>query len=439
MKWNYTFIFLLCGTLFLNCCTLTGPEGLFGKKSPHEEYGKRLTAAGLTETTLGKLWFTAAEESLSKPLNVTIPYKEHGYFPAEKARATAIRFKAQQGEKLTIELSKKPLENFTIYIDLWEAATNKNKKLLAYADTGDNGFSYEIDNSGEYIIRLQPELLSGGEYTLSITPSPSLAFPVQKGNIGSYWGADRDDGIRKHEGIDIFASRGTPALAAKDGTIGRVTTNKLGGNVIFMRPDNKSYTLYYAHLDTQLVSAGQKVKAGSAIGLVGNTGNAITTSPHLHFGIYTLNGAINPLAFVKPSTKAVPAIKSNLSNVGKTMRTQNNFTNLRNGIEANAEVISKLNANTIIEVYAAAGNSYQVTLPNGQYGFITSTSVTPVSKYIRQLKLSSEKALYDKPVRTAASKSQLSSGTTVNILGSYEDFYFVEIEGNNGWISNSVQ
>ena len=60
--------------------------------------------------------------------------------------------------------------------------------------------------------------------------------------------------------------------------------------------------LYYAHLDQQLVSPGERVNAGEIVGTVGNTGNARTTAPHLHFGIYAVGrGAIDPYWFIAPA------------------------------------------------------------------------------------------------------------------------------------------
>lgn len=96
-------------------------------------------------------------------------------------------------------------------------------------------------------------------------------------------------------------------MAIADGVITRVSQNELGGKVIFLRPEKTNYNVYYAHLDSQLVEEGQRVVKGQTIGLVGNTGNAHTTAAHLHFGIYTIGGAIDPLLFVKP---AVPTKKS---------------------------------------------------------------------------------------------------------------------------------
>jgi murein DD-endopeptidase MepM/ murein hydrolase activator NlpD len=45
--------------------------------------------------------------------------------------------------------------------------------------------------------------------------------------------------------------------------------------------------------------ARRRVRVGSILGYVGNTGNAATTPPHLHYGIYTASGAINPYPLLK--------------------------------------------------------------------------------------------------------------------------------------------
>ncbi|MFD2164285.1 peptidoglycan DD-metalloendopeptidase family protein [Paradesertivirga mongoliensis] len=431
---NKLLLWLLCVT-FLNSCTTSGPGGLFGKRSPHEQYAQSLQDAGLKSTALGRSWFSAAERSLSKPLNVNIPYKESGYFPAEKAEALSIRFEAKRGEKLSISLQKRPATNFTLYVDLWEVKANQNKKLVAYADTGGKAFSYEIDDTGYYILRVQPELLTTGNFTLTVVNGPSLAFPVKNGRIGSFWGADRDDGRRRHEGIDIFAPRRTPALAAANGTISRVTTNQLGGKVIFMRPSDKNYSLYYAHLDEQLVSPGQKINSGDTIGLVGNTGNAISTSPHLHFGIYTMGGAIDPLEFVNPAVKPVPSITSALENLGKPMRTSRSSVNLKEGIAENSKSITNLAINTLLTIQSATTNFYRISLPDGRFGFIPGSSVNTTLKPLKQLKLSANQPLLDQPDKSAARKTHLTEGSTVSILGNFGEFMFVEAGQASGWIS----
>ena len=135
--------------------------------------------------------------------------------------------------------------------------------------------------------------------------SKSMVFPVasKRSHVGSFWGADRDGGRRSHEGIDIFAAKGTPVVALCDGKIVERARTPIGGKVLWLQSEDHPWTAYYAHLDQQLVKEGQYVRKGQVIGTVGNTGNARTTPSHLHFGIYTENGPVNPYPYVKHSPK----------------------------------------------------------------------------------------------------------------------------------------
>ena len=137
------------------------------------------------------------------------------------------------------------------------------------------------------------------------TISPTLIYPVasKKAFVGSFWGAAREGGRRSHEGIDIFAKKGTPVVAICDGIVVDVRITPKGGKVVWLRSVDHSWTVYYAHLDQQKVKEGQLIKKGELIGTVGNTGNARYTPAHLHFGIYTYNGAVNPYPYVKKSPK----------------------------------------------------------------------------------------------------------------------------------------
>lgn len=133
-------------------------------------------------------------------------------------------------------------------------------------------------------------------------PAPqALPVPVQgvrSAALRDTWGGARSGG-RRHEGIDIFAPRGTPVLSATEGIVSRVGTNNLGGKVVWViGPGGQRH--YYAHLnDYASIQAGQRVQAGSVLGYVGNTGNARGTPPHLHYGIYTGKGAINPYPLLR--------------------------------------------------------------------------------------------------------------------------------------------
>lgn len=137
---------------------------------------------------------------------------------------------------------------------------------------------------------------------LGAMPVPvALPVPVagvKPSGLVDTWGGARSEG-RRHEGIDIFAKKGTPVLSSTEGVVLRVGTNRLGGQVVWvLGPGGQRH--YYAHLDRYGdVHMGMRLAPGSVVGYVGNTGNARTTPPHLHYGIYTAGGAINPYPFLQ--------------------------------------------------------------------------------------------------------------------------------------------
>lgn len=94
-----------------------------------------------------------------------------------------------------------------------------------------------------------------------------------------------------HSGIDIEAPKGTPVLAAADGTVRVSEYNHGGGYGYYVIIDHEDgFSTLYAHLemqDTPLVGPGQEVEAGEQIGTVGVTG--YSTGPHLHFELRNSN------------------------------------------------------------------------------------------------------------------------------------------------------
>ena len=427
-----------CFLLLCISCKTSGP-GLFGKKTPHAQYSDRLTDAGLQSTALGSSWFKVAEQSLSGPASITIPYSETGYFAADRPSAAGLRFPGRRGQKLVIQLQKRPATNFTVYMDLWkgeEAGTRP--KHIAAADTSGNSIQHEVEENGHYILRLQPELLSSGEYTITISSGPSLAYPIKApgtNHIKSFWGADRDGGARKHEGIDMFAARRTPVVAAAPGRITRVHETPIGGKVVWLRVDDKNYTLYYAHLDSQLVADGQKVRTGDTLGLMGNTGNAQTTSPHLHFGVYTFGGPVDPLPFVDPVAMTPAKIVSPTHLLGKLGRIDKPKSRIYNEPIASTAGGLELEENTPLRVEAATSNWFKVTLPNNQSGFIRSNSVADLDKPLRKFSVESIAPVFDRPDSLAAKKTSISSGEPVDILATYENYHLIKTRQNiTGWI-----
>lgn len=90
-----------------------------------------------------------------------------------------------------------------------------------------------------------------------------------------------------HKGIDVFAKRGTSVHSATRGIVLLTAEYGKGGKlVLVLGPKWRLH--YYAHLDEIKTKPFAFVTQESEIGTVGNTGNAITTPAHLHYGIGTL-------------------------------------------------------------------------------------------------------------------------------------------------------
>jgi len=144
-------------------------------------------------------------------------------------------------------------------------------------------------------------------------PDAKIAMPlkaISRKQIADTWHAPR--GIdRKHEGQDIFAPLGTPIYSATAGYIYNVGEDNLGGHTVsVIGAGGRVY--YYAHLDSYApqIAGGDPVTTRTVLGYVGSTGNAVGTPPHLHFGVYTTSGAINPLPLLTDRPPETPPAKS---------------------------------------------------------------------------------------------------------------------------------
>ena len=121
----------------------------------------------------------------------------------------------------------------------------------------------------------------------------SLPSPLPNRHLSDTWGGARSEG-RRHEGIDIFAPRGTPIQATTKGVVNKVGDDRLGGRVAFIIGAGGA-AHYYAHLESYAdISPNDWVDAGDIIGYVGDSGNAKGTPPHVHYGVYINGSAVNP-------------------------------------------------------------------------------------------------------------------------------------------------
>lgn len=352
-------------------------EEWFRPDSPHEAYGIGLEEAGLAESALGQAWRAAADSVLEEPAAIPLPYREEGLLPPEAPGAVGFQVELARGERLTIQVSlEDSLPGTAIFVDLFRVHSQEGRGAFrVQSDTTSSGtLSYTVRRPGPYRIRIQPELLRGGRYQVTLQSLPSLTFPVEgrgASAILSFFGAERDAGRRQHHGVDIFAPRGTPVLAGAAGTVSRVREAPLGGKVVWVRDPEADESHYYAHLDQQLVEEGRWVEPGDTLGLVGNTGNARTTPPHLHFGIYARGmGPVDPMPYLDERQPDLPPLTTAENSLRTVRVVAAGGGILRSAPNTRGAVLAEVEPGTPIHVEASLGDWYRVRLQTGEMGFL---------------------------------------------------------------------
>ena len=262
----------------------------------HDQYALGLTLSGVAVSTEGRRWKEAAKASLDHAAKLAARHTRTVSFSGDPGQVDSWRVAVRRGQRLSIELAAGP---DTIFLDVFRGETGAR---VASATPRAHRLEHLALDDGELIVRLQPPLGSMRSVISKQVVTAGFRFPVptvSDRKVQSAFGAARDRGARRHDGIDIFAPRDTPVVAVADGWIGAQTTNRLGGNVVWLWVPGARVSLYYAHLTRQAVRPGDRVAAGDVVGYVGNTGNARTTRPHLHFGVYSAaTGAVDPIHFV---------------------------------------------------------------------------------------------------------------------------------------------
>lgn len=99
----------------------------------------------------------------------------------------------------------------------------------------------------------------------------------------------------RHRGMDFKVPEGTPVVSPKNGNVTRANWNVANnGNCVEVRYDD-GHTARFLHLSQTDVKAGQRVSAGTPIGLSGNTGRS--TAPHLHYEIDKSGTVVDPVKY----------------------------------------------------------------------------------------------------------------------------------------------
>lgn len=405
---------------------------------PSKKYLRSLQKAELDKTALAQAWIGAGEKALHDSVLITLPFSESGYFQANNPEARSYRFDTKEGQVLTINGAVVAKENALLFLDLF-VLEDSVWQPLAHADSSLN-LTYEFTDNEHCLVRIQPELLITAYYTLNISITPVLLNPVKGASnksIGSFYGAPRDGGRRSHEGVDIFAKKGTPVIAPTDGYITRVNTTKLGGKVVWMNDGKRRHAYYFAHLDSQMVKPGVKVKQGDVVGTVGNTGNARYTPAHLHFGIYQ-SKSIDPINYIRTLEATVNALPWDTTFRQPDFKVTAKRVTLRSGPGEHHLRMSQLSKDTYVKVIAQSNNYYRVLLPNFKQGFISKNVIKPVEKG-KRLKVKHSVALLSEVNPNAVPIAHLQATTVVEVLAHFEDYKFIKTkEGFVGWLMDPL-
>lgn len=413
----------------------------FRDLTPHERYLTALSDAGLDETALGRDWVAASRQALDAAAPVSLPFQEEGFIAAEEAGAMAYRVTIARGQRLEAQVTLDSEEETRVFVDLFRVPEDSRDPMrpVLSTDSVPGTFEYEPWRAGEYVLRLQPELLRGGRYRVVLRLEAQLAFPVQghdTRSIQSVFGAPRDAGRRSHHGVDIFARRGTPVVAAASGTVRRVEVTKLGGKVVWLRDPARSASLYYAHLDSQAVRNGQRVEVGDVVGFVGNSGNARTTPPHLHFGIYRRGeGPVDPAPFVRRPRGSLALLEVDLETLGRWVRLRDDGIRLRAAPGLRADVVREMLRHTPLRVLGGSGAWYRVRLPDGGLGYVAARLTEAAELPLETRLASAGGQVRTEPAVDAPVMETLDAGTEVPVLGRFGDFYYVRgPTGRTGWL-----
>ncbi|MFP4417491.1 MAG: peptidoglycan DD-metalloendopeptidase family protein [Chitinispirillaceae bacterium] len=380
----------------------------------------------------------AANRALSGALPVTFPFREVGYLQALQPAAAGYLFKVHKGRKLRVDFSRDKKDSVDIFFYLYELPADSSLVGLrpVIVQRADH-FTYEPAEGGRFFLRLYAESFTTVKYTLRFESSPSLHFPVAgAGNnaIGCYFGASRGGGARKHLGIDIFAPYNTPVVASADGIVTRVTRDRLGGKVVWLREGRRGLYFYYAHLSKQLCRPGQQVEAGDTLGLIGQTGNAHSTDPHLHYGVYA-GEFIDPYPYVYKAKEQPVFADSDVRRLGQWARVKRN-TLLRDAPSQLSPVHKDVPLHTMLHVTGYRQHWAEVRLADGYTGFIPRHQIEPAAKPIFGVTIHTPSRLTFSSGGTEPGASDtLQPGDALLVFGKVgKSLHVRSFTGQTGWI-----
>ncbi|HLT33982.1 MAG TPA: M23 family metallopeptidase, partial [Aquaticitalea sp.] len=262
MKSYYRYILFFLSLLVLGCSEIRKVTDVVTNPSAREVYARNFDK----EDALYHQWQKQLELARSNKLYLQLPSVISGQFDSVNMSAVGYTVQLEKGEELFID-ALTSVDSNLIFLELYPFVNDSlvDGKPMMASEWNSKQLHYEIEYSGTYKIVIQAGLKNTGTYFYRIYTQPTLSFPVAgKDNaaIQSFWGAVREGGRRSHEGVDIFAARGTPVVASADGFVSFTGERGLGGKQVWLRNGLFGHSLYYAHLDSISVGSGKRVKLG---------------------------------------------------------------------------------------------------------------------------------------------------------------------------------
>lgn len=352
--------------IFMGCSKIQSITDVVTKPSAREVYARNFDKENISFLK----WQNELQSARNSKLQIALPTIVSGSFNPKEGSAIGYTMELERGEELFIDVNAS-VDSSLVFVDIYPFVNDSvvDSNPVVASEWNSKRLNFPVKSSGNYKVVIQSALENSGTYAYKLYTQPTLAFPVvgkDNASIQSYWGAVRDGGRRSHEGLDLFASRGTPVVAATDGFVSFTGERGLGGKQVWLRNGVFGYSLYYAHLDSVSIISGKRVKLGDTLGFVGNTGNARTTAPHLHFGIYTNSGAINPLPFIEK--QVIPNDETAETGLAGITRLRQN--QLRLGPKVSYEKVATLSSQDTIEIIGKVKDWYHVKADLNLEGFM---------------------------------------------------------------------
>jgi hypothetical protein len=437
---KFYFISLFSLLLFSHCQKEIVPEP-YKPSNSHAAYVHSLRSVGLAQTAIARDWILVSVNAMKNPVEVEPPFQEAFYVDHAAAFAVAYQFTVLKGQRVEIDVDFDGQKRCRLFMDLFRVRglSYEDWRMVASDNNNEKHLEFEPKQDAVYVLRLQPELLRGGRFTVKIRNMASLGFPVlgyDFKDIGSWFGDPRDGGRRKHHGVDIFTKRHTPVIAPSKAYVRRVSESDIGGLNIWLQDQKRGLHLYFAHLQTQDVEQNTYVEPGQRIGTVGNTGNARRTPPHLHFGIYVRGeGPVDPVNFIKKIDSTPKEVSADLEILGQWARSDRSRVSLKASMASRSLELARLGPHTAMKVQAAVGSAYRVLLPDGLTGYVPSRNIESIAQSLetRQADLSHE--IVAAPTALSEVVEKINGGEEFAILGHYDGYTLVKTQKERmGWM-----